>query len=106
MHQGVFAGDGVDEHIQPAALAVDAIEQRLHLRFGGVIDAHGDRFVATGHDHFGGFLDRFRPVVWRWVATHATAGAIDQGTGFAESARDAAPGATSGACDQGDLSGE
>ena len=101
---GIFAGDAVDEDIQPAVLAGDAREERLDLGLDGVIDAHRDAGAAGGGHHRRGLVDRLRPAVGRRVAGDAAAGAIDDGAGLAERPGDAAPGSACGSGDDGDLS--
>jgi len=106
VHHRILARDAVHQHVETPALTVDPIDQRLDLRFDGVIDANGDRRAAGGGDHLRGLFDRFRAAIRRGRAADTSTSAVHQRAGFAERARDAPAGAARGAGDQGDLSGE
>ena len=63
LEQLLAAPDVVDQHVEPALLGVDALDQRPHLLGHEVVDPHGDAPAARRGDQLGGLLDRLRPVV-------------------------------------------
>ena len=62
-HHRIFAGDAVDEDVEPALLLLDAGKERFDLGFDGVIDANRNRRAADGLDHLRGFVDGLGPPV-------------------------------------------
>ena len=105
------AGEDVDQHVEPLALAADAREERRDVAFDEVVDTYGNAFAAGGRHQLGGLLNRFRAAGVVMVAgvrlgAAAAAGAVDDGAGFAEHACDAAAGAAGGAGDKRDVSVE
>ena len=96
------APDVVDEHVEPALLAVDALDERLDLVGLEVVGRHGDAGAAGLRDQLGGLLDRLGAVVLGAGGARAAAGAVDGGAGLAERDGDAAAGAAGGAGDEGD----
>jgi hypothetical protein len=98
-HQWVFPGDAVHEYIEAAALSVHSFKEGLHLFLHGVIHPKCDSGAASRADHSGCLFNRFRTIVGRAVATHASSRAIDRRTRFSERPSDAA---TCAACRAGD----
>jgi hypothetical protein len=78
LDQELPAPDVVDQHIQAAPLATDALDERLDLRRLQVVDLDSDPLAARGIDEVGGFLDRLRPVVLRAPLSRRATGAIDR----------------------------
>jgi hypothetical protein len=56
----VSAPGVVDEQVEPAVLAADAVEESLDLGVVGVIAADGDSDATPPLDLLGGVLDRAR----------------------------------------------
>jgi hypothetical protein len=75
-HQRIFTGDGVDEHVEAAVLAVDARDERRDLRLNRVIDADGNGAAAGRRNHLHGLVDRLGPAVRRRLTGDAAAGAV------------------------------
>src|ERR1700733_10389451 len=98
-HQWVFAGDAVHEYIEAATLALHSLKEGLRLCLHCVIDAKCDGGAARRDDHLGCLFNRFRTIVRRAIATHASSSAIDRCTSFSERPSDAA---TCAACRTGD----
>src|SRR5262249_58825546 len=59
MHHRFLAGDTIDEHIEATLLLVDTLEERLYLRFQGVIDPDGNRMTSGRRDHVNRLFDCF-----------------------------------------------
>ena len=103
LEQPLAAPDVVDEHVEPALLLLDALDQRRDLLGHEVVGRDGDAAAAGLGDELGGLLDRLRAVVLRAGGARAAAGAVDGGAGLAERDGDPAPGAAGRAGDEGDL---
>jgi hypothetical protein len=85
-------------------IAGNAGEQRLDLRFDGVIDPHRDPRAAARSHHLSGLVDSFRAVIGRRSASDAAAGAVHDGARLAERAGNTSARAAGGTCDDGDFS--
>ena len=85
------APDVVDEDVYRTVLAGDTVRKPAHCGGIEVVDLHRDAGATELRDEFGGFLDRFRPVVvGLFVAGHAAAAGTDhRRSGFAERRGDA-----------------
>ena len=81
---------------------MNPLDQRLHFRLDGVIDANGNRGAAGGRDQFGGFIDglgrRYGEGLPRTLRPCGNGC-----TSLAQCAGDAASSSASGACYQRDL---
>src|SRR5208283_3929291 len=84
----------VHEDVDPALLAPDLIEERLHLVIIAVVDAHGNSVAARGGHLVGGLVDCARK---RGIPRSlGAAGDIDGATVTAKRMCDASPGTTAG----------
>jgi hypothetical protein len=106
LEQALAAPDVVDQHVEAAALGVDALHERPDLRRLEVVGGDRDPLAAGRADELGGLVDRLRPVVLRAPPAGAAAAAVDRGAGLAECDGDAAPGAAGGAGHEGHLAGQ
>src|ERR1051326_5720594 len=79
----------VDEHVEPALLAPDPIEQGLDLGVVCVVAANWDPDAAASAQFLGGFVDRPGPAERRRLAPHVAASDVDGRTLLAEDERDA-----------------
>ena len=102
----VLTGHAINDDIEATVLALHARKERFDLGLHRVIHANRDRRATRGVDHLGGLVDRFRPLIRRWIASHTPPGAVDDRTALAERAGDAAAGAAGRAGDHGHPSSE
>ena len=100
LHHRLFAGDAVDEDVEPAVLAIDPADQRLDRQLDRVIDANRDgsppaalmisavSSIVSGRWYADGLPRTLRPVQ------------VDDGARLAQRASDASSGAAGGAGDR------
>ena len=102
----LIGGRGVvgDQHVQPALLALDAVDEGAHLRGVQVVARHRDALPAGGGDQLGGLFDGLRTADLRAALAGAPPGRIDGGPGGAQLHGDAPARAPRRPGDQRDLS--
>ena len=100
LEQIFAAPDVVDEDVEPAMVAADPFDQRLHLLGLQMVGRDRDAMAAQRRHQLGGLLDRLRALVLGKAVARRAAGDIDGGAGGAELGGDAAAGSARGASDK------
>jgi hypothetical protein len=104
--QRVAAPHVVDQYVQPALLAVDALHEGLDLLRNQMVDGHRDAGAAGRRDELGGLLDGLGAVHLGPLGARAASGGVDRGAGRTELHRDLPPGASRRPGHESDLSGQ
>jgi hypothetical protein len=106
LEQLLAAPDVVDQHVEPAVVAVDPPDQVRDLLGLEMVGLHRDPRAAGGRDELGGLLDRLRAVVLRPLLARRAAGAVDGRPRLPQRDGRPAAGAARRAGDERHLAGE
>ena len=77
--QRIAAPDVVDQHVQPALVGADAVEQPFDVRLHGVVRPDGDAATTLRGHHVRSLLDRLGSPGGGGAAPHAASRAVDRG---------------------------